>query len=33
MVTLEMKHRLHARGYSDEQIAHLTPQQAHDILG
>jgi hypothetical protein len=32
MVTLEMKRGLRALGYSDEQITHLRPQQAHEIL-
>jgi hypothetical protein len=32
MVTQDMKHRLRTLGYSDEQIAHLKPKQAHDIL-
>jgi hypothetical protein len=32
MLTNEMKRRLRICGYSDEQIAHLTPQQAHEIL-
>jgi hypothetical protein len=33
MLTKEMKRRLRVCGYSDEQIAHMTPQEAHDILG
>ena len=32
MLTQDMKRRLRAYGYSDEEIAHLTPQQAHEIL-
>jgi hypothetical protein len=32
MLTLDMKRRLRAYDYSDEEIAHLTPQQAHEIL-
>jgi len=32
MITQEVKRRLRICGYSDEQIAHLTPQQAHGIL-
>jgi hypothetical protein len=32
MLTQEVKRRLRIYGYSDEQIAHLTPQQAHQIL-
>jgi len=32
MLTRDMKRRLRAYGYSDEEIAHLTPQQAHEIL-
>jgi putative DNA primase/helicase len=33
MLTQEMKRRLRVCGYSDEQIAGMTPQEAHDILG
>jgi hypothetical protein len=33
MTTQEMKRRLRVCGYSDEQIARMTPQEAHDILG
>ena len=33
MLTKEMKRRLRFCGYSDEQIAGMTPQEAHDILG
>jgi hypothetical protein len=32
MLTQDRKRRLRAYGYSDEEIAHLTPQQAHEIL-
>jgi hypothetical protein len=32
MITQDMKRRLHAYGYSDEEIVHLTPQRAHEIL-
>jgi hypothetical protein len=32
MLTQDMKRRLRAYGYSDEEIAHLTPQRAHEIL-
>jgi hypothetical protein len=32
MVTQDMKHRLRALGYSNEQIAHLKPEQANEIL-
>jgi hypothetical protein len=32
MLTQDMKRRLRAHGYSDEEIAHLTPQQANEIL-
>jgi putative DNA primase/helicase len=32
MLTQDMKRRLRAYDYSDEEIAHLTPQQAHEIL-
>jgi hypothetical protein len=32
MLTQEMEHRLRLCGYSDTEIAHLTPQQAHEIL-
>ncbi len=32
MLTQEMKRGLRAYGYSDEEVAHLTPQQAHEIL-
>jgi hypothetical protein len=32
MLTQDMRRRLRACGYSDEAIAHLTPQQAHEIL-
>lgn len=32
MLTQDMKRRLRACGYSDEAIAHLTTQQAHEIL-
>jgi hypothetical protein len=32
MLTKERKRRLRVCGYSDEQIAHMTPQEAHDIL-
>jgi hypothetical protein len=32
MLTQNMKRRLRDRGYSDEQITQLTPQQAHEIL-
>jgi hypothetical protein len=32
MLTNEMKRRLRDLGYSDEKIAQLTPQQAHEIL-
>jgi len=32
MITQEVKRRLRICGYSDEQIANMTPQQAHDIL-
>jgi len=31
-LTQVMKHRLRLYGYSDEEIAHLTPQKAHEIL-
>jgi hypothetical protein len=31
-LTQDMKRRLRAHGYSDEQIAHLAPHQAHEIL-
>jgi hypothetical protein len=33
MLTRDLKRRLRVCGYSDEQIAHMTPQEAHDILG
>jgi hypothetical protein len=33
MITLAQKAQLRARGFSDEQIANLNAQQAHDILG
>jgi hypothetical protein len=33
MITEEQKRLLMARGYSRVQIADLTPQQAHEILG
>jgi len=32
MITNAMKQQLRSRGFSDAQIANLTPQQAHDIL-
>jgi hypothetical protein len=32
MLTQDMKRRLRAYGYSDAEIAQLTPQQAHEIL-
>ena len=32
MITQDMKRRLRDRGYTNDDIAHLTPQQAHDIL-
>jgi hypothetical protein len=32
MLTRAMKQKLRERGYSDDQIRHLTPQEAHDIL-
>jgi hypothetical protein len=32
MMTHELKRRLRERGFSDEKIALLTPQQAHAIL-
>ena len=32
MLTQDMKRRLRACGYSDQEIAHLKPQQAHEIL-
>ncbi len=32
MLTQDMKRRLRAYGYSDEEIAHLTPERAHEIL-
>jgi hypothetical protein len=32
MLTQDMKRRLRALGYSDEEVAHFTPQQAHEIL-
>ena len=32
MLTAEVKRRLRICGYSDEQISHLTPQEAHEIL-
>jgi hypothetical protein len=32
MLTKDMKRRLRACGHSDEEIDHLTPQQAHEIL-
>jgi hypothetical protein len=32
MLTQDKKRRLRAYGYSDEEIAHLTPQRAHEIL-
>jgi hypothetical protein len=32
MLTQDMKRQLRAHGYSDEEIGHLTPQQAHEIL-
>ena len=32
MLTQDMKRRLRAYGYCDEDIAHLTPQRAHEIL-
>jgi hypothetical protein len=31
-LTQEVKRRLRICGYSDADIAHLTPQQAHEIL-
>jgi putative DNA primase/helicase len=33
MLTQEMKRRLRVCGYSDGEIATMTPQRAHDILG
>jgi hypothetical protein len=33
MLTQELKRRLRVCGYSDEQIARMTPQEAHNILG
>jgi hypothetical protein len=33
MITAAMKERLRGQGYSDEQIAHMSPQEAHEILG
>ncbi|KKS83354.1 MAG: hypothetical protein UV57_C0016G0001, partial [Parcubacteria group bacterium GW2011_GWD2_43_10] len=32
MITRKMKEDLYSKGYSDEQIDKLTPQQAHEIL-
>jgi len=32
MITRAMKYQLHDRGLSDDQIANLTPQEAHEIL-
>jgi hypothetical protein len=32
MITRTMKDRLRGRGFSDDQIANLTPQKAHEIL-
>jgi putative DNA primase/helicase len=32
MITHEMKEQLRGRGLSDDQIANLTPQEAHEIL-
>jgi hypothetical protein len=32
MLTRETKRRLRSMGYSDDDIAHLTPRQAHEIL-
>jgi hypothetical protein len=32
MLTQDMKRQLCAYGYSDEEIDHLTPQEAHEIL-
>jgi hypothetical protein len=32
MITNAMRWQLRERGYSDPDIAKLTPQQAHDIL-
>ena len=32
MITQDMKRRLRDRGHTDDDIAHLTPKQAHDIL-
>jgi hypothetical protein len=32
MLTQDMKRQLRACGYAEEAIAHLTPQQAHEIL-
>jgi hypothetical protein len=32
MMTHDMKRRLRAYGLSDQEIAHLTPQRAHEIL-
>jgi hypothetical protein len=33
MITAAMKEALRARGYSDDDIANMTPTQAHEILG
>jgi len=32
MITKAMKEQLYARGYSEEEVRNLTPQQAHDAL-
>jgi hypothetical protein len=32
MLTRRMKQRLRERGMSDDEIAHITPQRAHEIL-
>ena len=32
MITQDMKRRLRDRGYTNDDIAHLAPKQAHDIL-
>jgi hypothetical protein len=33
MITLAQKERLRDMGYSDEQIANMTPEQAHQLPG
>jgi hypothetical protein len=32
MITRHMRNQLHRLGYSDDEIAELTPQEAHDIV-